>query len=108
MKKSVLLMLVTAVIALGTLTLIPSANAAELKMVGVITSINIDGKSAKTATVNLKDTKTDKVVTVTINDELTLDKFKDHRIVEGDEIRLKYEVVGGKNVSKIFRKTAGC
>jgi hypothetical protein len=79
-----------------------------MKMVGVITSINIAGKSAKTATANLKDVKTDKVVVITINDELTLDKFKDHRIVEGDEIRLKYEVINGKNVSKIFRKTAGC
>jgi len=108
MKKSVVLILVAAGMVLGILTFSPSANAAELKMVGVITSIQIDGQSAKTATATLKDTKTDKTVTVTINDELTLDKFKDHRIKEGDEIRLKYEVVGGKNVSKIFRKTAGC
>lgn len=108
MKKSVLLMLVTAVLALGTMAFSPSAEAAEIKMVGVITSINIAGKSATTATATLKEKNTDKVVTVTINDELTLDKFKDHRIVEGDEIRLKYEVIGGKNVSKIFRKTAGC
>ena len=108
MKKSVLLMLVTAVIALGTFTFSTPANAEELKMVGVITSITMAGKSAKTATATLKDTKTDKIVTVIINDELTLDKFKDHRIVEGDEIRLKYELVNGKNVSKIFRKTAGC
>lgn len=108
MKKSVSWILATVVIVLSTLSFSASANAEDLKMVGVITSINIAGKSAKTATVTLKDTKADKVVSVTVNDELTLDKFKDHRIVEGDEIRLKYEVVGGKNVSKIFRKTAGC
>jgi hypothetical protein len=47
-------------------------------------------------------------VAVIVNDDLTLDKFKDHRIVVGDEIRLKYEVKDGKNVSKYFRKTAGC
>ena len=108
MKKTVLLMLVTAVIALGTLTFSTSANAEEVKMVGVITSINISGKTAKTATATLKDTKTDKTVTVIINDDLTLDKFKDHRIVDGDEVRVKYEVKDGKNCATYFRKTAGC
>ena len=108
MKKSVLLMLVAAVIVLGSLSFGTFANAGELKMVGVITKISIAGKAAKTATVTLKDVKSDKLVTITINDDLTLDKFKDHRIVDGDEIRCKYEVIDGKNVSKIFRKTAGC
>ena len=108
MKKSVLLVLAAAVFVLGSLSFSTPAYAQDKNMIGIISSINIAGKAAKTATVNLKDVKTDKVVSITINDELTLDKFKDHRIVEGDEIRLKYEVVGGKNVSKIFRKTAGC
>jgi len=107
-KKSVLLVLATAVCVLSLLSFIPAAHAGEIKMVGVITKISIAGKDAKTATANLKDTKSDKVVTITINDDLTLDKFKDHRIKEGDEIRCKYEVIDGKNVSKIFRKTAGC
>lgn len=108
MKKSVVFMLLTAVIVLGALSISAQANAEEIKLVGVITKINIAGKAAKTATVTLKNVKTDKLVTITINDDLTLDKFKDHRIVDGDEIRCKYEVVDGKNVSKVFRKTAGC
>lgn len=108
MKKSVLLMLAAAVIILGSLSFSSLANAEEIKLVGVITKISIAGNAAKTATVTLKDVKTDKLVSIIINDELTLDKFKDHRIVDGDEIRCKYEVVNGKNVSKIFRKTAGC
>ncbi|GAB4238358.1 MAG: hypothetical protein OHK0028_15930 [Deltaproteobacteria bacterium] len=91
-----------AVIAPGT------AAADEIKMVGVITNIEIAGQDAKTATATLKDNKTGELVTVIVNDDLTLDKFKDHRIVVGDEIRLKYEVQDGKNVSKYFRKTAGC
>ena len=47
-------------------------------------------------------------MTININDDLTLDKFKDKRIVEGDEIRAKYDNAGGKNESKSFKKTAGC
>lgn len=85
-----------------------AAVADEIKMVGVITSIDIAGQDATTATATLKDNKTGELVTVIVNDDLTLDKFKDHRIVVGDEIRLKYEVKDGKNVSKYLRKTAGC
>ena len=108
MKKSVVLMLVTAVLTLGVLSLSRLASAEEIKLIGVITKISLAGSDAKTATATLKDNKTEKLVVITVNDDLTLDKFKDHRIVEGDEIRCKYEVIDGKNVSKLFRKTAGC
>jgi hypothetical protein len=84
------------------------ATADEMKMVGDVVKIEISGPDAKTAKATLKDTKTGELVVITVNDDLTLDKFKDHRIVAGDEIRCKYEVKDGKNVSKYFRKTAGC
>jgi hypothetical protein len=93
---------VTVFFAAGT------ARADEIKLVGVITSIELAGKDATTATVTLKDNETGKNVVITINDELTLDKLKDHRISTDDEIRCKYEVIDGKNVSSYFRKTAGC
>ena len=96
------------VVALVVVSFTRVASADEIKMVGVITKIDIACKDAKTATVILKDNKSGESVTITVNDELTLDKFKDHRIVEGDEIRCKYEVKDGKNVSTYFRKTAGC
>ena len=108
MKKVVSVLVVVAVLALGLFSFSSIANADEIKMVGVITKIEIAGKDAKTATATLKDTKSGKLVVITITDELTLDKFKDHRIVEGDEIRCKYETVNGNNMSKLFRKTAGC
>lgn len=103
MKRTVSLLLVM-VFALAAFA---TAAFAEEKMVGSITKIELaaDGKSAQ---VTLKDNKSGKDVTVLINDELTLDKIKDKRIVNGDEIRLKYDVKDGKNVSKYFRKTAGC
>lgn len=84
------------------------AMADEVKMVGAITKIEVSGPDATSATVTLKDNKSGELVTVIVNDDLTLDKFKDHRIVEGDEIRCRYEVKDGKNISKYFRKTAGC
>ncbi len=108
MKKTVTVALLAIIVMLGTMSFIGVAAADEIKMVGVITKIDISGKDATTATATLKDNKTEQLVVLTINDELTLDKFKDHRIVEGDEIRCKYENIGGKNVSTYFRKTAGC
>ncbi len=85
-----------------------TASADEIKLVGVITQIEIAGPDATTATATLKDNKTGESGAVIVDDDLTLDKFKDYRIVVGDEIRLKYEVKDGKNVSRYFRKTAGC
>ena len=108
MKKAVAALFVVLQLAVCILAVSGVARADETKMVGVITKIDLAGKDAKTATATLKDTKTDKLVDITITDDLTLDKLKDHRIVEGDEIRCKYEVKDGKNVSTYFRKTAGC
>lgn len=108
MKRVISVLMLVAVVALAVASLSRVAMADEIKMVGVITKIEISGKDAKTATVTLKDTKTEKLVVIIVNDDLTLDKFKDHRIVEGDEIRCKYEAKDNKNVSTYFRKTAGC
>ncbi len=108
MKKAVAALFVVLQLAVCVLAVSGVARADEIKMVGVITKIDLSGKDAKTATATLKDTKTDQLVDITVVDDLTLDKFKDHRIVEGDEIRCKYEVKDGKNVSTYFRKTAGC
>jgi hypothetical protein len=108
MKKALSAAVAATFIALAVLSFAGVAHADESKMIGVITRIDCTGKDAKTATVVLKDNKTDEPVTITVNDELTLDKFKDHRIVEGDEIRCKYETKEGNNISTYFRKTAGC
>ena len=76
-------------------------------MTGSISKIELsaDGKSA---TVVLKDSKSEASVTIIVTDDQTLDKFKDKRIVEGDEIRTKFDKDGDKNTSKMFKKTAGC
>jgi len=98
-----------ALVALAVMLGVCAAQAEDGgKMVGVITKIEVAGQDAASATATLKDTATEQLLTVTVSDSLTLEKFKDHRIVEGDEIRCKYETVNGEHISKLFRKTAGC
>lgn len=107
MKKILSIMMVMALMLFSSLAVVKTASAEELKMTGTISKIELsaDGKSATTI---IKDSKSDTSVTITVTDDLTLDKFKDKRIVEGDEIRTKYEKSGDKNISKMFKKTAGC
>jgi len=107
MKKIVSYVMLIALMAVSIGVFAQSASAEEVKMVGTISKIAMaaDGKSA---TAILKDVKTGESVTILVTDELTLDKFNDKRIVNGDEIRCKFEKADGKNNSKIFKKTAGC
>ena len=89
-----------------SLALVGSSMAAEVKLISTINAVQISA-AGDSATVTLKDAA-GKVVKVTVTDEVTLDKFKDKRIVEGDEVRVKYDDKDGKNVTKLLRKTAGC
>lgn len=106
MTSKLATLLVSFTLAVSSLAYVGNAVADDGKMVGPITRISMaaDGKSAAAI---LKDGKTSESVTITITDTLTLDKFKDKRIVEGDEIRTRFEK-DGKNTSKSFKKTAGC
>lgn len=102
MKKLCVWMLLLTMLALTGI-----ANAEEIKMIGTVSKITM-AADKKSAVVILKDVKSGEEVSITVVDELTLDKFNDKRIVDGDEIRCKYDNEGGKNISKLFRKTAGC
>lgn len=95
--------LVVAVVAVMIMAIGGIAGAAEVKMVGTIQKIEVQGGEAA---IVLKDSKSGSEVKVTVKDELTMEKFKDKRIVEGDEVRVKYD--DGTGVVTIFRKTAGC
>lgn len=105
MRKNLTKLFVSIAIASAALTISPLASADDVKMVGVITKLKVaaDGKSAQAT---LKDAKSGELITINISDDETLDKFKDKRIQEGDEIRAKYDNAGNK--SKSFKKTAGC
>ena len=106
MRKRLTHLAIYAALSLSTLAITPAALADEVK-VGPVTKITLaaDGKSAIAI---IKDNKSGESVNITITDELTLDKLKDKRIVEGDDIRAKYDDSSGKNESKSFKKTAGC
>ena len=106
MNKRVSAVILYAMMAASTLAFAPTASAQAVTIVGAVTKIKLapDGKSA---TAILKDAKSAELVTITVTDDLTLDKFKDKRIVEGDEIRARYDK-DGKNTAKSFKKTAGC
>jgi hypothetical protein len=107
MKKIVSVVVLVAVMVVSTLAFVQNANAEDVKMVGSISKIEL-AADKKSATAVLKDSKSGEDVIIIITDELTLDKFMDKRIVEGDEIRCKFEKIDGKNNSKMFKKTAGC
>lgn len=107
MNKFLSLAVVTILFLASLCCFAPAASAEEVKIVGVVTKIEM-APDNKSATAVLKDSKTGEEIMILINDELTLDKFMDKRIVEGAEIRCKFEKVDGKNTSKMFKKTAGC
>jgi len=107
MKKVLIVFVLVILTLVSVVSFSRPAHADDVKMVGTISRIELAAGN-KSATAVLKDSKSGEEVTISVNDELTLDKFMDKRIVEGDEIRCKFEKKDGKNSSKIFKKTAGC
>ncbi len=107
MKKFVSVVAMLVLTAVSLVAFSTPASAEEVKMVATITK-SVMAADKKSVTVTLKDAKTSAEVVVVVTDELTIDKFGDKRIVDGDEVRVKYEAVGGKNITKLFKKTAGC
>ncbi len=107
MKKMLSVVVMFALVLVSVISFSQTAHADDVKMIGTISKIQMSADK-KSATAVLKDSKTGEEVTILVNDDLTLDKFNDKRIVEGDEIRCKFEKTDGKNTSKMFKKTAGC
>ncbi|HMA09439.1 MAG TPA: hypothetical protein VKP68_16295 [Ramlibacter sp.] len=105
MKSRLNALLVCAAMLAG-FGLATPAFADPVTIVGPVTKIEM-AKDGKSAEATLKDNKGGALVVISISDDLTLDKFKDKRIQVGDEIRTRFEK-GDKNVSKSFKKTAGC
>lgn len=98
-------MLQVALIA-GVVGFSAAASAEQVTVVGAVTNVAL-AKDGQSAEATLKDNKTGQDVKISISDELTLDKFKDKRIQVGDEVRSRYDNAK-QNLSKSFRKTAGC
>ena len=102
MKKLATALTLAAVVVLAT----PRSARADEKVLGTITKIKM--ATGDTALAVLQDGTSGKTVEITVTDKVTLDKFKDRRIVEGDEIKAKYEKKDGKNLATFFKKPGGC
>ena len=92
-------------VSLALLSTPLAALAGEIKMIGIVEHIKMTDKNAKQVGLIVKD-KSGKVHKVILMDQQNLDKIKDHRISEGDTVRMKYEEETGKVT--YLRKTAGC
>ncbi len=103
MKK--LLSAVALAVAFTLATATPAH--AEEKLLGTVTKIVV-AKDGKSAVATLKDSKTAAETDIYVDDDVTLKKFDDKRIGNGDEIKCKYEKKDGKNHATYFKKAAGC
>ena len=90
-------------ITASLITLASVSFAEEIKIVGSV--VKVQAEAGKVSVV-IKDNTSGKDITVTVTDQLTVDKLNDKRITTGDEVRVKYD--SKDNISKLFRKTAGC
>lgn len=86
----------------------------SLMFSGIAISEDVISIKGKVKTIDLKTNtvvitvQDSEEVTVTVEDETTLAKFKDGRISEGDEVKVKYITKDGKNITTYFKKAAGC
>jgi uncharacterized membrane protein YedE/YeeE len=103
MKKVAVVLSLAVAFTLATGT----AARAEEKLLGVVAKIDVSG-DGNSAVAILKDSKSGQPLDIAVEDKVTLDKFKDHRISVGDEIKCKYEKQGAKNLATYFKKAGGC
>lgn len=95
--------LVSVVAAVVVLAVSSFAFAGSLK--GPVTKISKNADGSYTVTV--KDTS-GKEVELQVSDELTVGKLNSKKIVVDDEVKVKFDEKGGKNISTKMLKAAGC
>lgn len=99
--------LTSGLVLAAALVLVTAGPArADEKVLGTVTDIEMSNADLAVAT--LKDRDSGQPVLITVQDKVTLEKFKDKRINVGDEIKAKYEKKDGKNVATFFKKPGGC
>ncbi|MGE5237452.1 MAG: hypothetical protein ACM3ON_01480 [Chloroflexota bacterium] len=102
MKMSGVVAFLSAMI-LGVALITGAVGAQEkISIKGRVTIINLSTNTVVVTTFDKRE------IELLIEDELTLDKLRKGKVVEGDEVNVKYVIRDGKNVSTYFRKSAGC
>ena len=99
MKRKLVIM-----VAALCLTFLASAAGAEEKISGRVKSIDLETKTIVVTTYEGQDV----AITISPEDTSTLNKLKEKRVREDDDVKVRYVVKDGKNVATYFRKTAGC
>ena len=80
----------------------PAAQSGQVLLNGRVKSIDISANTVVVTDYEGKDFK------LSIEDQETINKFKDGRIKVGDDVNVKYRIKDGKNIPFSFRKLAGC
>ncbi len=91
-----------AILVIFSIAIFAGNVMADEKIKGKVKSIDL---KTNTVVITFDD---DPDITITVEDDETLNKLKDGRIGVYDEVKVKYVVKDGKNVATYFRKTAGC
>ncbi len=79
-----------------------AVHADEISLRGTVKNIDLGSGTIIVMTYEGKD------VPIGVEDEETLQKFKDGRIRVDDDVKIKYITKGAKNLSTYFKRTAGC
>ena len=99
MKKLASIIAAVAILAVASF-----AFAGSIKGPMTKATKNADGSY----TVVVKDSATSKDVTIEVTDDATKDKLNSKKVVADDEVKVKFDEKGGKNISTKFLKAAGC
>lgn len=99
MKKLSFVVAAFVVLALASVSF-----AASIK--GPVQKITPNADGSYTTVV--KDEASGKEFVIEVTDDLTKDKLSSKKIMAGDDVKVKFEENGGKNISAKFLKSAGC
>ncbi len=104
MVKHHKLLVASAIIILCGLTAASglAAQPGQILLNGRVKSIDLNSHVVVVSDYEGKD------VTLSIEDESIMNKFRDGRIKMGDDVNIKYTIKEGRNVPFSFRKLAGC
>lgn len=80
----------------------PGLSSAEERLNGVVKSIDLNANTVDVVSYEGAEVK------LSIEDEVTLAKLRQKRIRIDDDVKVKYNKVGDKNISTFFQRLLGC
>ncbi|HMK55366.1 MAG TPA: hypothetical protein VK448_01870 [Dissulfurispiraceae bacterium] len=102
MKLSILIIPIIVLVFMISSSQIGQAAQDQILLNGRVKIIDLASSTVVVTDYEGKD------VSLSIQDQETIDKFRDNRIKVGDDVNIKYRIKDGRNIPFSFRKTAGC